>query len=146
MTMAVVWGVVLILASLLAWLGQLVSWIAPRTAVRLGLMESDEEVEPVYAADIRGEAIWDSFTLWTLVVAGVLLVAGRESWAYFGLVGGGLYLYFAGRGLVTRQVMRDRGHRVGSDRNVKNAYLMLVVWAIVAAVTIAAAVADLPAS
>ncbi len=47
---------------------------------------------------------------------------------------------------MTRQVMRDRGHRVGSDRNVKNAYLMLVVWAIVAAVTIAAAVADLSAS
>lgn len=144
--MASVWGVVLILTSLLAWVGQLLSWVAPETAVRLGLTEAEEDVEPVYAADGRGEAAWDSFTLWTLVVAGVLLVFDQEAWAYFGLVGGGTYLYFAGRGLVTRKVMQARGHRVGSDKSVANAYVMLTVWGVVAAVTIAAAASDLAGS
>jgi hypothetical protein len=68
---------------------------------------------------------------------------GRETWAYFGLVGGGMYLYFAGRGLVTREAMRARGYRIGADRSVKSAYMMLVVWGVVAVVTIAAAAADL---
>jgi hypothetical protein len=141
--MAVMWGIVLILASLLAWVGQLIAWVAPATAVRLGLMEADDDVEPVFAADVRGEAAWDSITLWTLLVAGVLLVLDQQAWAYFGLVGGGAYLYFAGRGVVTRRVMRARGHRIGSDRSVKNAYATLAVWGVIAAVTIVAAVGDL---
>ncbi len=29
-----------------------------------------------------------------MVVAGVLLIADVHAWAYFGLVGGGMYLYF----------------------------------------------------
>ena len=48
---------------------------------------------------MRGEAIWDSVTLWTLPLAGVLLLLNNPLWVYFGLVGGGMYLYFAGRGL-----------------------------------------------
>lgn len=144
--MAVAWGILLIVVSLLAWGGQVLSWLAPSTALRLGVMESAEDVEPVYAADIRGEAMWDSFTLWTLLVAGALLVLDIDRWAYFGLVGGGMYLYFAGRGLVTRRVMLSRGFRLGAENNVKTAFLALTVWGLVALVTMVAAVRALPTS
>lgn len=144
--MAVGWGVVLVLLSLLAWLGQLLSWLAPETAVRLGVMEDEDEVEPVYAADIRGEAVWDALTLWTLVVAGVLLVVDHDAWAYFGLVGGGAYLYFAGRGILTRLEIRARGFRVGRDETVRTNLVMLAVWGVAALVTIGAAVAALTPS
>lgn len=51
-----------------------------------------------------------------MVVAGVLLILNNGVWAYFGLVGGGMYVYFAGR----------------------------AIWALVGLITIAAAVVALP--
>lgn len=141
--MAIAWGTLLVLLTVLAWVGQVMSWVAPRAAVRLGLMESPDDVEPVYAADTRGEAAWDALTLWTLPLAGVLLVLGVDTWAYFGLLGGGMYLYFAGRGISTRRVLRSSGYRVGIESSVRVAFVMLSIWGIAAAVTIGAAVVAL---
>jgi hypothetical protein len=133
------WGVVLIVVGLLAWVGQTVSWFAPRAATRLNLVESEDSVEPVYWADIRGEALWDFLTLWTLVAAGILLVVEGNAWPYFGLVGGGIYVYFAGRGILTRIEMRRRGFRVGTPKNVLVGLISLAVWGVVGLVTIVAA-------
>jgi hypothetical protein len=139
----IAWGVVLIAVSSVAWIGQLVSLVDPDRAARLGLTEADEDVDPVFAADVRGEAAWDTLTLWCLLVAGILLVADVEQWAYFGLVGGGIFLYFAGRGIATRVTMRSRGHRIGTEANVRAAMVMLACWAVAAIVTIWAAVVAL---
>lgn len=144
LVLQVIWGIVIVLLSLLAWGGQFISWIAPDAAVRLTLMESEDDVEATYWADIRGEAPFDSITLWTMVVAGVLLIFDNSSWAYFGLVGGGMYVYFAGRGIFTRVAMQHRGFRVGSATNLKLGYLMLAVWGVMGLITIAAAVVALP--
>ena len=137
--MNVAWGAVLGVLSLLCWGGQVLSWLAPKQATRLGLVEAEDDVEPAYWADIRGEAAWDAMTLWTMAVAGVLLVIDADAWAYFGMVGGGMYLYFAGRGILTRLEMRRRGFRVGAARNVKVGYLFLTIWGAMAAVTMVAA-------
>jgi hypothetical protein len=141
--MGVLWGVVVVALSLLCWGGQVISWFAPATAVRLTLMESEDTVEPTYFADVRGEALWDTLSLWTMPLAGALLIAGNPAWAYFGLVGGGVYVYFAGRGIVTRRAMQQRGYRVGAAQNVKVGYLFLSVWGVMGLVTIAAAVVAL---
>jgi hypothetical protein len=143
--MGVLWGVAVVALSLLCWGGQVISWFAPATAVRLTLMESEDTVEPSYFADIRGEALWDTLSLWTMPVAGALLIAGNSAWAYFGLVGGGMYVYFAGRGIVTRRAMQRRGYRVGAAQNVKVGYLFLSVWGVMGLITIAAAVVALSA-
>jgi hypothetical protein len=137
-------GIVVVVLSLLCWGGQVIAWLAPKAAVKLTLMEAEEDVEPTYWADIRGEASWDSITLWTLLVAGVLLIAGNSVWAYFGLVGGGMYLYFAGRGIITRIAMQRRKFRVGKPQNVRLAFVLLVIWGVVAAITIVAASTALP--
>ena len=108
-TVGVLWGATVVLLSLLAWGGQILAWLAPDLAVRLTVMEPEDSVEPTYWADIRGEAPFDFITLWTMVVAGVLLILDQASWAYFGLVGGGMYVYFAGRGIFTRIAMERRG-------------------------------------
>jgi len=142
----VFWGIAVVLLSLLAWGGQIIAWIAPDTAVRLTLMESENSVEPTYWADIRGEAPLDAITLWTMIAAGVLLIIDNPAWAYFGLVGGGMYVYFAGRGIFTRVAMQRRGFRVGSAANLKLGYAMLVAWGAMGLITIAAAVVALPAS
>jgi hypothetical protein len=144
--MNVAWGVIVTLLSLLCWAGQAISWVAPSRAVNLSLMEAEDAVEPTFFADVRGEAAWDSLTLWTMVVAGVLLVVDQPAWAYFGLVGGGMYVYFAGRGIFTRLTMQRRHLRVGTAQNVRVVLTFLALWGVMGAITIVGAVNELSGS
>ncbi|MBA4393547.1 MAG: hypothetical protein C0407_08345 [Desulfobacca sp.] len=82
--------------------------------------------------------------IWILPVAGILLLLNNPLWAYFGLVGGGVYLYFAGRGIAVRLAMQRRGIRIGKPGTLKVAYAALIVWGLIAVVTIALATAALP--
>jgi len=142
--MQIFWGIVLVASSLLCWGGQTIVCFAPATGARLGLSETEADVEPTLWADVRGEALWDFLTLWTLVVAGVLLIIDRPAWTYFGLVGGSMYVYFAGRGIFTRVTMQRRGLRIGTPQGVKVVFTFLTVWGITGLVTIIAAIAALP--
>lgn len=141
--MEVFWGVVLVVAAALAWGGQTLAWLNPSLATMWGLTEAEHDVDPVFHADGRGEARIDALSLWTMLIAGVLLLIGNEAWAYFGLVGGGTYAYFAGRGISTRLELQRRNHRIGTPSTVRVAYLFLTLWGLIAIVTIVAAVAEL---
>jgi hypothetical protein len=137
--MEVIWGSVLVVLGLLAWGGQSISLMDPTRAARWNLTEAEEKVEPAYWADIRGEALWDFYTLWTLPVAGILLILDAASWTSFGLVGGGVYVYFAGRGILTRLELQRRGFRIGDPANVRLGLVMLGVWGLVGLTTVIAA-------
>ena len=141
--MQAVLGVLVVCLSLLCWGGQVVSWFAPATAVKLTLMEDQNEVEPTFWSDIRGEALWDVLTTWTMVVAGVLLIVDSDAWPYFALVGGGMYVYFAGRGVFTRVAMLQSGLRIGSRQSVWLGMVLLTAWGLLGLITIVAAVASL---
>lgn len=141
--MAITWGIIVIVFAVLAWGGQAISWFSPPAAERLSLTEAEADVEPAFYADVRGEALWDTLTLWVLIVAGVLLIAGNEAWPYFGLSGGAIYVYFAGRGLLTRRAMQKGGLRIGSESNLKSAFLFLTVWGVIGFATLIAAVVEL---
>jgi len=139
------WGVILIIFTLLVcWLGQTITAFSPKLAVKLGLTEPESDVDPTFYADVRGEAIWDTMILWTLPVAGILLILNNTLWAYFGLVGGGMYLYLAGRGIAVRLAMQRRGIRIGKPGTLKLFYVFLTLWGVIAVVTIIMAVAALP--
>jgi hypothetical protein len=143
--MTIIWGVILIIfTGILCWLGQFINASSPTLAARLGLAESESDVDPTFFVDGRGEAIWDALILWTLPVAGVLLILNSPRWAYFGLVGGGMYLYFAGRGIAVRLMMQRRGIRIGKPGTLKLFNVVLTLWGLMAVVTIAMAVAALP--
>ena len=145
--MNIIWGTVLIIFTLIVcWIGQVTVAMAPTLATRLGLAEPETDVDPAFFADGRGEAIWDALILWTLPLAGLLLIIGSPWWAYFGLVGGGMYLYFAGRGIAQRLIMRRRGIRIGKPEQLKVFYAALVLWGLIALVTIVMAVMALPLS
>ena len=144
--MNIVWGAVLFIISSIAYFGQAITFFWPETAVRLGLTEAEADVDPTFYADVRGEAIWDTAVLWVLPVAGVLLLLNHPTWVYFGLAGGGIYLYFAGRGIVVRRVMQRRGIRIGTPQSLKTIYLFLTIWGVTAVITIIMAVAALPIS
>jgi len=144
--MNIIWGVILMIISSIGYFGQAITAFWPRTATRLGLAEPEADVDPTFYADVRGEAFWDTAILWTLPVAGVLLVLNSPVWVYFGLVGGGIYLYFAGRGIVVRREMQRRGIRIGMPATLKVAYVFLALWGLAAVITIVMALAALPLS
>lgn len=137
------WGVVIVVLGLLAWSGQLVTALSRPTAVRLGLAEAPAEIDPAFDADVRGEAAWDVLTLWTLPLGGLLLVLEEPSWAYFGAAGGGIYLYFGGRGIAQRLAMLRAGIGVGAPGTVRTAMAALAVWAVAGVITIFLAAGDL---
>jgi hypothetical protein len=142
--MNIVWGAILVIISLIGWLGQIISALSPTVATKLGVTEPEADVDPAFYADVRGEAIWDALILWTLPLAGILLILNSPWWPYFGLVGGGMYLYFAGRGIAVRLVMQRRGIRIGKPETLNVAYVFLALWGLVAIITIIMAVAALP--
>ena len=138
--MHIIWGVILTIVSSLGWIGQLISAINPILAESLGLTEVKSDVDPTFYADVRGEAYWDTLVLWILPVAGILLTMNNPVWVYFGLVGGGMYLYFAGRGILVRRKMQNQGIRIGSADALKVIYTFLSIWGIAAIATIVYAI------
>lgn len=141
--MNIIWGVILTIFSVLGWMGQAITAISPKVAAKLGLTEYESEVDATFWADIRGESVWDTIILWTLPVAGILLMLNYSLWAYFGLVGGGMYLYFAGRGILTRLAMQRRGIRIGKPGTQKAFYVFLSLCGLIAIVTIIMAIDEL---
>jgi len=141
--MHLILGLTVTVLAGLCWGGQVLSWLVPKTAVRWGLMESEAEVEPVFWSDLVAEARWDAAALWPMTVCGALLTFDHGAWPYFGLIGAGSYVYFAGRGITTRLAMRARGFRIGSTGNVTTGLVALAVWGAMAAVVMVAAIVDL---
>lgn len=144
--MNIIWGLILTVLSSIAYFGQVISAFWPDTAARVGLAESESDVDQTFYADMRGEAIWDTAILWTLPVAGVLLILNNPIWAYFGLVGSGMYLYFAGRGILARRVMQGRSRKIGAPESLRVAYIFLALWGLAAVITIVMAIIALALS
>lgn len=142
--MNIIWGFILFVISFIGFIGQAITAVWPLTAVKLGLTEPEAEVDPTFYLDVRGEAFWDSLILWLLPVAGLLLLLNNPVWPYFGLVGGGIYLYFAGRGIVVRKMMQRRGIRIGSPESLRLIFAFLTLWGLAALITIILAIAALP--
>jgi hypothetical protein len=142
--MDLTWGAILIVFGLLCWVGQTMSAFSPTLATRLGFIEPESDVDPFFFVLERGLAINDTIMSWTLPVAGILLVLDSPSWAYFGLVGGGMYLYFSAMGIISRLALKRRGIRIGKPKSLITAYLSLTLWGLIAVTTIIMAVEDLP--
>lgn len=141
--MNILFGSIITGLSAFAFIGQIISVLWPGAAAKMGLMEREAEVDPAFYADVKGEAIWDAIILWPLPLAGGLLIAGIPTWAFFGLVGGGIYLYFAGRGIIVRIVMLRQGIRIGGKDSLAGIFTFLVLWGVSAILAIVLAVRDL---
>jgi len=140
------WGLTILVLGLLAWGGQTLTALSRPTAIRFGLTEPPSDIDPAFDADVRGEAPWDLLTLWTLPLAGLLLVLDEPNWAFLGIAGGAIYLYFGGRGIAQRMAMGRSGIPVGSVSSVRTATGALAIWATAGLVTIVIAAGDLSAA
>ena len=90
--MILIWWIVVLVFSLIGWLGQTITLFWPVVAAKMTVTEPEADVDPAYFADVRGEAFWDTASMWTLPVAAILFILNNAAWAYFGLIGGGIYL------------------------------------------------------
>jgi len=139
------WGIILVIFTLLmGWLMQVFVTVAPSTAAKYGMVEQKSGVDSTFYLDAKGEALWDALSLWVLPAAGILLLLDNAWWAYFGLVGGGMYVYFAGRGIIVRRLMQRNGITIGAPETLKLFYAFLALWGLIGLVTIGLAVAALP--
>jgi len=125
--MELVWRVFLTVLTLIAWIGQVVYAISPSLGAKIGVGEAETNVHPVFYIDARGEAIWDAMIIWTLPVSGILLIFNNPYWVYFGLIGGGSYLYFTGRNITTRLMMQRNNIAIGTENNIKLGYLFVLL-------------------
>lgn len=139
------WGIILVITTLfMGWLMQVIVVLFPSFASKYGMIEPESGVDRTFYVDARGEAIWDAMILWILPVAGILILLDNPWWAYFGLVGGGMYVYFAGRGLIVRRAMQREGIAIGPQQNLSLYYVFLTMWGLIGLVTIFLAVNALP--
>lgn len=138
--MNIIWGIIVIFLVLISWIGQIISAISPQKAAKLGVCEAEAEVDKTFFIDQRAEAVWDSLTNWTLMVAGILLLLNIEIWAYFGIIGGTIFLNFSGRGIITRIALKRAGIAIGNPRGLVVIYLFLSLWLVMGVVTVIMAV------
>ncbi len=138
------WGILLTILSLITWFGQALTAFAPKWSARIGFSEPQTDVNSTIYTDMRGEAIWDTMIIWPLSVAGILLMLSNPAWVYFGLVGSGMYLYFAGRFITTRLVMQRQGIPIGKPETIKLYFGIATVWVLMAISTIIIAVTTNP--
>lgn len=137
-------GIVVIILGLMCWIGQGLGIIALPVAVRLGLVEPEDEVDSsMHLFERFAEGIMDVLLAWILPLSALLMILDNSYWPFFALVGGGVYLYFPGVFMITRFVLKRHGKKVGSPALVKSAYIFGILWLVSAVTMIVLAIIEL---
>jgi hypothetical protein len=134
--MNLIWGIILVSVTLKVWIGQIIISFSPKIAEKINIIEPESNVDKTFFLDMRGSAVWDAIILWTLPFPGILLIINNSLWTYFGLIGGGMYLYFVGRTIVSNLSLHRNEINIGRSKKLKVKLLILTLWGIVALVTI----------
>lgn len=119
----------LCLMSWLLYVGQIISVANFSLAQRLGLQESPDHADPLASRLEVWTARWDILSLWTLPVAGILMLIDHWLWPYAAMLGGGVFVDAGGREAAKVFGLRDQGVRTGSQREIRlamAAYIYLV--------------------
>ena len=134
--MRIALGVVCVLFGGFGWIGQVISGINYPLAQRLGLQEKGDGTDPVFRLAETNAARWDSLVLWSLGVAGVLMLLNSPWWPAVALVAGGVYLDGAGREAAKCLSLHASGVRIGTPKDLKVAAFFYILMAAVAVWTI----------
>ena len=99
----------------LLYAGQVLSLVNWPLAVRLGLQEAGDPNDLTHRLELwtaRFDVLW----LWTLPVAGVLMLIDHSWWPYAAMIGGSAYVDGPGRELFKVLGLREQGVWTGSSR------------------------------
>ena len=144
--MITVIGIFVIIAGLICWIGQSLSFLAPKIALKLGLLEPAEDIDQtLYIIEAKALGLNDMLLTWTLPLSGFLMLFKNQLWPYLGLIGGCIFIYFSGLIILSRVFLKQQGKKVGSPSAVKVAYVFSVVWLLAAVGMIVLAFIELSA-
>ena len=127
----------------LLYAGQLISSIDFALAQRLGLQEKADGADPLVARLELGTARWDLLSLWTLPMAGVLMLLGDPWWPCFGLIGGAVAADTGGREAAKVLGLLAHGVRFGATRDVRLAFGAYAFFLAIGVAMITASLAEL---
>ncbi|MGD2152672.1 MAG: hypothetical protein PVG79_05345 [Gemmatimonadales bacterium] len=137
-------GVVVLIVGLICWIGQSLTFLARSVAVKLGVAEPEEEMDPtLYILETRVQGLNDMLLTWTLPLSALLMLLEHPLWPYLGLIGGGIYVYFSGVIILSRVFLKRRGMKVGPASSERAAYVFGVIWILSALTMIALASIEL---
>lgn len=109
--MTIALGLLALIVGTVGVVGQMVSAVDFRLAQRLGFQEQDEGTDPLYRRLELNTARWDVFVIWTLPVAGILMLLDHPWWPFAALLAGGITLDAGGREVVKILGARAAGVR-----------------------------------
>jgi hypothetical protein len=132
--MRIALSLICILFGAFGWVAQFVSAIHYPLAQRLGLQEKTEGTDALFRIAELSTARWDVCVLWTLPLAGILMLVDHHWWPYVSLIAGGIYLDTAGREAAKMLSLRKGGVRVGSS---KDLWIAVVFFSVMAAISLA---------
>jgi hypothetical protein len=129
--MRIVLGVVCIVFGTFGWLGQMISAFNFPLAQKLGLQEKDDNTDEAFRHAELHSAKWDVYVLWTLILAGILMLLKDPWWPYVSLIAGGIYIDAAGREMAKFVSLKQSGVRIGSGRDVRIATFFFSLMALI---------------
>ena len=137
-------GIAVIVLGLICWIGQSLTVLALPVAIKLGLFESENEVDQsMFLFERYSQGIMDMLLTWTLPLSAFLMILGNSYWPLLALIGGGVYLYFPGVFMITRFVLKRHGKKVGRPSSVWAAYVFGWIWTLSSITMIVLAIMEL---
>jgi len=122
-------GIIVIVVGLLVWIGQLLSFVAPDIATKIGLNSPEEEMDQsLYIIETKANGLSDILLTWMLPLSGLLMIFEHKAWPFFALLGSGIYIYFALLTIFSRIFLKKRGRMVGSPADERIAYVFSAIW------------------
>ena len=139
-------GILVLVLGLIAWVGQSLTFVAPSIAIRLGVLEPEDEVDPtLHIIEARAEGLVDMLLAWTLPASALLMILDHPSWPYLAFFGAGVFLYFSGLITLSRVFLKGTGRKVGRPASERAAYLFGGLWAACAVMMVVFAVLHISA-
>jgi hypothetical protein len=139
-------GIVVLIVGLIAWVGQSLAFLAPSLAVRLGVLEPEDEIDgTLRVVEAKAEGLTDMLLTWTLPLSGMLMLLDHPLWPYLALIGGGVFLYVAGLITLSRVFLKWEGKKVGRPASERGAYVFGLIWALSSVLMIVLAARELSA-
>ena len=120
--MTIAFGIVALLFGLIIVIGQAISVVDFELAQRLGLQEKDETTDVLHRRLELNTARWDVIVLWTLVLAGVVMLVETAWWPWVALIAGGISIDTGGREIGKIIGLRAEGIRVGTQEEARLLY------------------------
>ena len=137
-------GIAVIVAGLICWIGQALSFFAPAAANKLGLCEAEGEMDPVlFLIETKANGLTDVLLTWMLPLSALLMILNVSGWPILALIGGGVYLYFSSIIVLNRVFLKRQGRNVGKASSEYTAYALGFIWIVSAIAMITLAIREI---